>query len=34
VAKLFPSVYTLATCNTGDFAWIEELKVFNPLDAG
>ena len=23
--------YTLATCNTGDFAWIGELKVFNPL---
>jgi len=26
--------YALATCNTGDFAWIEELRVFNPLDAG
>lgn len=26
--------YTLATCNTGDFAWIEELKVFNPLEEG
>ncbi len=23
--------YTLATCNTGDFAWIGELKVINPL---
>lgn len=21
----------LATCNTGDFAWINELKLFNPL---
>jgi hypothetical protein len=26
--------YTLATCNIGDFAWIEELKVFNPLVEG
>jgi hypothetical protein len=26
--------YALATCNTGDFAWIDELKVFNPLEAG
>jgi hypothetical protein len=25
---------TLATCNTGDFAWIDELKVFNPLEVG
>jgi predicted nucleic acid-binding protein len=23
--------YTLATANTGDFGWIEELKTFNPL---
>lgn len=23
--------YTLATANTGDFDWIEELKIFNPL---
>ena len=21
-------------CNIGDFSWIEELKVFNPLEAG
>lgn len=26
--------YTLATCNAGDFAWIDELQVFNPLEAG
>jgi predicted nucleic acid-binding protein len=26
--------YTLATCNIGDFAWIEELKVINPLVEG
>ncbi|MFA7243485.1 MAG: type II toxin-antitoxin system VapC family toxin [Sulfuricellaceae bacterium] len=26
--------YVLATCNTGDFAWIDELKLFNPLEAG
>ena len=26
--------YALATSNAGDFAWIEELKVFNPLEAG
>jgi hypothetical protein len=26
--------YTLATCNTDDFAWIDELKLFNPLEAG
>ncbi|MDP2786285.1 MAG: type II toxin-antitoxin system VapC family toxin [Sulfurimicrobium sp.] len=26
--------YALATCNTGDFAWIDELKVFNPLETG
>lgn len=26
--------YTLATYNTADFARIEELKVFNPLEAG
>jgi toxin FitB len=26
--------YLLATCNTGDFAWIEELKLFNPLKIG
>lgn len=24
--------YALATCNTGDFAWIDELKVINPLE--
>lgn len=24
---------TLATANIGDFSWIEELKVFNPLTA-
>jgi len=24
----------LATCNIGDVAWIEDLKVFNPLEAG
>lgn len=24
--------YTLATCNTGDFSWVDELKVFNPLE--
>lgn len=24
--------YTLVTCNTGDFIWIDELKLFNPLD--
>lgn len=24
--------YALATCNTGDFAWISELKLINPLD--
>jgi hypothetical protein len=24
--------YALATCNTGDFARIEELRVFNPLE--
>lgn len=23
--------YTLATANIGDFIWIEEFKVFNPL---
>ena len=23
--------YTLATCNTSDFAWIDEFKLFNPL---
>lgn len=23
--------YAVATCNTDDFAWISELKVFNPL---
>jgi predicted nucleic acid-binding protein len=23
--------YALATCNTGDFAWIDELKLFNSL---
>ena len=23
--------YALATCNMGDFNWIGELKVFNPL---
>jgi len=33
-ATCFERGYTLATCNTGDFAWIEELKVFNPLEAG
>jgi predicted nucleic acid-binding protein len=22
---------TLATANVGDFSWIKELKVFNPL---
>lgn len=26
--------FTLATCNTGDFFWIAELKVFNPLESG
>ena len=26
--------YRLATCNTGDFAWIDEMKLFNPLEAG
>ena len=26
--------YTLVTCNTGDFAWVGELQVFNPLEAG
>jgi len=26
--------YALATCNTGDFAWIGELKLFDPLEAG
>ena len=26
--------YALATCNIGDFNWIGELKVFNPLMAG
>lgn len=25
---------TLATCNTVDFAWISELKLFNPLVCG
>ncbi len=25
--------YALATCNTGDFTWIDELNVFNPLEA-
>jgi toxin FitB len=25
---------SLATCNTGDFSWIDELKVFNPLETG
>ena len=25
--------YALATCNIGDFDWIDELKVFNPLEA-
>lgn len=25
--------YRLATCNTGDFTWIGELQVFNPLEA-
>ena len=33
-ATCFEKGYTLATCNIGDFAWIEELKVFNPLEAG
>lgn len=26
--------YKLATCNTSDFTWIDELQVFNPLEAG
>ncbi|MDP2829437.1 MAG: type II toxin-antitoxin system VapC family toxin [Sulfuricellaceae bacterium] len=26
--------YTLATANTSDFAWIDELTAFNPLEAG
>jgi toxin FitB len=26
--------YTLATCNIGDFAWIDELKLLNPMEAG
>ena len=26
--------YTLVTCNTGDFTWVGELQVFNPLEAG
>jgi hypothetical protein len=26
--------YVLATGNTGDFAWIGELKIINPLEAG
>jgi predicted nucleic acid-binding protein len=26
--------YRLATANTGDFDWIEELKAFNPLGGG
>lgn len=25
---------TLATANSGDFNWIEELKAFNPLVTG
>lgn len=25
--------YALATCNTGDFVWIKELKLFNLLEA-
>ena len=33
-ATCFERGYTLATSNVGDFAWIEELKVFNPLEAG
>ncbi|KAF0202681.1 MAG: PIN domain-containing [Gallionellaceae bacterium] len=24
--------YALATCNTSDFTWINELKLFNPLE--
>jgi predicted nucleic acid-binding protein len=26
--------YTLATCNIGDFAWIDELKLLNPMETG